>query len=109
MLTTEQLEARSIHLHDDDSPAEAGQEGVEMDYLRVIGMAMQLWAALQAMLSVRARDAATTAASYQPAAAALMANPRVASWMQRRLSPEEQAQFAQSLPLVLFGLDSLTE
>ncbi len=108
MLTAEGLEARSIHLSA-DGPGEPGQEGAVMDYLRVIGMAMQLWAALQAMLGVKARDAATTAASYQPAAAALMANPKVASWMQRRLSPEEQAQFSEALPLVLFGLDSMTE
>jgi len=76
--------------------------------LKYLYLAIRLATLWENLKNVRAKDPQTSGVSYQPAAAALLADEGIQRWLSR-LSPDDQARFTEGLPVFIWGLDNLTE
>lgn len=77
-------------------------------WMKYLYLAIRLGTLFENLKAVRAGDPEVTSESYQPASAAILDDPGVQTWL-IRLSPEEQARFAEGLPVFVWGLDAMTE
>jgi hypothetical protein len=76
--------------------------------MKYLYLALRLATLWENLMKVKAKDAATTAESYGPAAAVLLADEGMKRWLER-LGPEEAARFTEALPLFIWGLDNMAE
>jgi len=78
------------------------------NWMKYLYIAIRLGVLFENLKAVKAKDPATTTASYEPAAAVLLSDPSVQKFV-ARLSPEEQTSFVANLPTFVFMLDFMTE
>jgi hypothetical protein len=81
-------------------------------FMKLMGWALALSELLADLKVVRAKAPETTVADYTEAAAAIMAQPGVDTWLQRieeRYGPGKADAIRTELPFVLWGIDFATE
>jgi hypothetical protein len=79
-----------------------------VNFMRLLGLMYRLAAILGVMEGVKAKDPATTAESYRPAADVLLTSGSGAAFL-AKLSVEQKAQLTAALPLAIWAIDSFTE
>jgi len=77
-------------------------------WYRYFLIAMRLATLWENLRMVNAKHPNTDASSYQEAAGALLSDEKLGQWL-TGLSPEDQARFSETLPLLIWALDSITE
>ena len=77
-------------------------------WMKYFYLALRLATLWEQLSAVKAKAPETSPADYAPAAAVVLEDPGVQRWL-ARLGPQQQAQFADSLPLFIWGLDNMAE